>query len=753
MRSKKNNRLRRKNQSGSAVLFIVGAMVLLSAIVDATLISFNANTRFYQAFQQKDQAFYMSQGVQVLATTLVESYLMNNPSPASSDVQQYLNQQLPSLIPSPYSLSNISVTIVKSVANAIIPSGPYAGMNGPVTQLSLSLNLISPSSVFSGTFLQPLNLQMSISYISMFEFMMFYDVNLPTLSPGPDMSVNGRLHSNHDLCLGSDSGMLSVLKATVGGRLMAMSDARCTSAGVANIRIATDPTFTHFASLTSTNDNGCANCAGTGLPWQTYSLATWNQQAMDQALGVQLLKLPGAGMGLTQTKDAGNWATVANTTNLRFVIDPVLATDSTQVAAYKYSSNADIRIINGVWYIKDPANPFSWPGLPVWSDHPGSFVENGLNVGQSDIRAYWSGILPWPVSPATPRGYSYYEYDTVNQTIFSDAVGVGVISYGNLVNKGGATPFRPGQWIAGPKSTICLGNNVSCGAGGCGLIDVWGGPITCSLVPSPSFATDILNATRGGFRDGHIYSDSPGTAATQASRSVLLPVNFDVAQFQAALNNTSPGELGSYFGATGFRGQAFNGIIYISSVWPGGNNGYGTGGPSEYPFQGSIADANQIGRSDNAAVQQALPQPLCSNATGAAPAGLAGNSYDSDAGTPRFKIPDCANYTVTGAYPNVVRVINGASLSAATFPKGVSIVSNLPVYIMGDFNTSSVTTTSTSAPWVSSLIAADRLTALSNNWSDKLSRWDQNPANTHRCRPRAWSTITSWVAIATRSSE
>jgi hypothetical protein len=126
--------------------------------------------------------------------------------------------------------------------------------------------------------------------------------------------------------------------------------------------------------------------------------------------------------------------------NTRFLVEPELTNDPVNFGRNKLAHKAQIRIIDGVWYLKDPGTDNSaagdgddgpWPGIPIWSDHPGEFtttlregVEGGvpLQVGQSDIRAAldagtdprlakakWSARRRIGASP-TPRRFSYYAF-------------------------------------------------------------------------------------------------------------------------------------------------------------------------------------------------------------------------------------------------------------------------------------------------------------------------------------------------------
>lgn len=768
-----------KNQRGSALLVVAGIIVVLSVIVDAVMVNYDSNMKTLEAFSSKKQAFYMSEGVRALVTVLIEDYLMTNPSPDSAALGLHLDTQLAPLIPTPYTVSPIQVNIIKTTPSSTISSGPFKGMNGPITDLSVKFNVLAPSGLFAGNIVEPLEVRLAVGYISMFQFMAFFDTGRALLSTGPEMEMLGRLHSNGDLCVGGSSGYENFLKVTVGGRLMSNADARCGGGGgTSRTRIATNANnFVGSLDMTNAYDNGCTNCAGTGLSWESFAIARWREQAQDQAHGVQILKLPGAGAGLVQLREAGNNALVSNTDNLRFIVDPVLTTDTASVRSYKYAYNSDIRIINGVWYIKDFLNPDNWPGLPIWSDHPGSYTEtiNGtpIAVGQEDIRQRWQATRPWPASPATPVGYSYYEYNQDDFTIPETAGDQGILSYGNLIPGGGGTQ-RVAHWVTAMNgnginntSTFCdLNEALSCGGGACtgaGSLVNAQTSITCTptIVPGPSttlpFATKVLNGTRGGFRNGHIYENSPGNAEFQSARSRILPINFDMAQLQVALTNNGPGELGSYFGVAGYKGSAFNGVIYISSLWPGAWGGFGAGGPAEYPFHGAFnintTGLNAIqyprgpgrpyingnpaymvatGQADpvriHPAVQQALPQPLCSS-SGLGPGAFAGRDFDRH-GAParaRFAVPDCALYNNQAPFPNALRVINGGILNTATLPRGISVVTNLPTYIVGNFNTTSNVSAANAVPWVSSLVGGDKVIFISNNWNDTLSPWHREP--------------------------
>ena len=199
--------------------------------------------------------------------------------------------------------------------------------------------------------------------------------------------------------------------------------------------------------------------------------------------------------------------------------------------------------------------------------------------------------------------------------------------------------------------------------------------------------------------------------------------------------NTTPGELGSWFDG----GASFNGIVYITSTWPGSMNGVPDAAATLWPDQGSLSDTTQILSYSVPMAQRALPYNLCSDSlgyisgsrriplSGPPSDGIASNGFE-----PNFTVPSCDASSSVTSRPNAVRIINAATLSSTTFPGGLSVVSNLPVYVTGNLNTSSSTSSATATPWVPFMIGADAVTLLSDGWDDRNSAWDNSVAYSSR---------------------
>src|ERR1035437_3410371 len=112
------------NERGSALVIISGIILILSGLMAGALWKFDVGLQVFRSFNEQKQTFYMSEGVRNLATVLMQSFFQTNPSPTGDEVSVYLNAKLPPLIPAPYTVSPITVEILKNTPNGTISSGP-----------------------------------------------------------------------------------------------------------------------------------------------------------------------------------------------------------------------------------------------------------------------------------------------------------------------------------------------------------------------------------------------------------------------------------------------------------------------------------------------------------------------------------------------------------------------------------------------------------------------------------------------------
>jgi hypothetical protein len=519
---------------------------------------------------------------------------------------------------------------------APLPNGPFEGMNA--RQDTITLGVVAEHNATT-QFRCATEQTLTLGKIAMFQFFLFSDMAYTDWHPGPLMRTSGRMHANGNLRL---DGAVRIARVTAAG------DIGCNGAPP-NVSLACNSSTTRISNVASPTANE-ANFQNfvRNAAWATEALNTYNHNAQDRAHGVPRLQLPIVGDPEVQrgTNAAGAATPNANVVtidgvprtvaNSRLLIDPVRPNDSLEIAQQKFAHKADIRIINGVWYLRDPANPDVWPGTAIWSDHGGRHFRTAvddlkratdaeIDVGQPALEA--SSDLAW--AGRVPQRYSYYgsalgqprlarDLDTTAAaTVRPPAAQRAVVSYGALFRDASAgqhaSVYRPGfrSLESNGRIAFCSRKAAADHVGTPTIVDAMrfdvATPPSCrDGDPEPgldgvSQAAALLAATRSGFRDGwreiracgdrDKNNENPtncdgGTDPDRRDGNVL-PMNFDIFAFQEALADITPGELGSFF-----VGREFNGIVWIGAPYPGSENGYGTLGGIARPTQPPAPTAN-----------------------------------------------------------------------------------------------------------------------------------------------------------------
>lgn len=316
---------------------------------------------------------------------------------------------------------------------------------------------------------------------------------------------------------------------------------------------------------------------------------------------------------------------------------------------------ADLRIIDGNWYVRRlDQPPDDWPGELIWSDHP--CKDNGVSDDCSNVTA----------DGTTRRLYSRYERTLRGFVDGLGGGGAGVVSYGSVARRGlvvepvtylptsvcKPTPRSPP--LASRPGDLPLAPN---------LVDAYAADACDSVVAGNNgAAAAIADAARGGFFD----------AVAGAART---PINLDLAVLGAAFATRINGELGTHLclpravGDAGGCARVFNGIVYVGS----------TGGSPRAAAPSSAVSSSYPSPSPLSGLK--LPHPLC----GTLPTNT---SLDGgrDTGSGYFKSDafvgcDDADYASVDA----VRLVNAADLRAFAIT-GLTVITDLPVYVHGDFN-------------------------------------------------------------------
>jgi hypothetical protein len=376
---------------------------------------------------------------------------------------------------------------------------------------------------------------------------------------------------------------------------------------------------------------------------------------------------------------------------LRFLIEP--PEPSERASPSRLAHAAGVRIIDGEWYVPGGA----WPGRRIWSDHP---CADGQPLEECNLIVDSSSSAWRDTDPKERRLYSRYERN--GRGLVDGGAGAGVVTYGALTFAGDGTPL-PATFLSGTTCDAASALGTFRRAGDCaGLTGADAGK------GGPQAA--LLDATRGGFRD--VDRGQP-----------VMPINIDLGMLAAAMHENRRGELGIHACLPGAAGgcpdrQRFNGVLYISAS---------RGVPSSAP-DGALTFPAGDGRQ-----QKRLPWALCGTFT----SDEASFERGEDPGLftdEHFADCDDDNWAAIDA----VRLVRGADLSAFA-ETGLTIVSDLPVYVQGDFNQVGSS--------VRMAIIAERVTFLSPSWKDG----DSPPLGTHTTVPNG-SAVNARVSLLTGAS-
>jgi len=752
-------RRRPKAALGATLIGTLAITALLAAAVGVLFAAILSSSKGTGAAIQRRKTFYACDGISRGLAVLASDYFSEDDTPTDAELRVYITSRagtnLAALTPAGYATPSFNMTIERS-DSGLVPSGPFEGMSARIDTLTMNFETESTN----GQSVCRIEESLSIGKIALFQFFAFseYALDLGNCAP---TTVTGRVHANGDFCGGCGGTNGKIERITASGRILKKNNCPRYSSGSAPI---------YFMDKSTGNWKELTTDATSVASWPDYAINEFHGNVQDMSHGVPELKVPFVARPAMQAGRNSQRQPHDNSDSMRFFVDPVPFGEDSSISEERLAWKADIRIIDGVWYKNDG----TFPGTPIWSDHPGAartyavangYVPININVGQADL---------FP-GGSVPRLYSYYEYDATNQRL-CEAAGSsancandaqdhkGVISYGTLHRKS-TTPLEwvPGFWRfhlhyeSGEIELVDDGpgdarRDPYCSVKDDGDINHDDGYIAdastfnCRYQDSAANwhdtekGSNYLEGARSGFDDPRVHLGQ--NDAKHDRRGRMLPINFDVKMFTEAMQDTTPGELGSHFGG----GADFNGVVWIGSnwdgqmhptaqtLWPYNDDAEGHINLTDVAINVRSGDSGSRDLTpDGAKVQRALPQPLCSDSLGydagtatRVPYGGFNGRWDTTSGVTNisaFSIPKCnAGQT---SIPNAVRLHNAQTISKAVFPKGLSIGTNLPGYMLGDLNTSS----NVDANWVPFLFAADAITGMSNNWMDDRAPWQVGNSN------------------------
>ena len=747
--------LHRRTRGGFALVTSLLLVVIVTGSLGLLFYALESSVRVSRHQRHQLQSFYACDGLDRIVVSLLDDYVSEATGPDADGLEAWIcsagggcdSDLLPELVPEGFELTDFAVATKATGQVSPMATGPFRGLQSEQTVLEVTLDLVKPHEELP--YRCEIARQAAIGRVSGTQFFLRSE-GYTDWFPDQEVAIDARVHVNGDFCLGSRDG-LRLGRMTASGSLLHPTHDDClTDRGTPSsyAEVATGAGFESFEVWSEGTDHGCTSCGGTDADWTAWAQATWRGRVLDSAHGVVALRPDVSSVPAVQQGADALGVPLDNTETVRFAVEPLPDATDPEVLRSSLAHQAHLRIINGVWYLQDPEDPTAWPGVPIWSDHPGHLMSEGeegveafgMPIGQEDI----AQARGWKQQP--PHRYSYYRFNPANGKLHVPTPSrTYVLSYGSLTRLSDDT-WGPARWVDPGMRPKCKKGSGKV----LGLVDAWT-PAGCGEGASPT--ARHLDATRGGFRDPQVEQQ-----ADSSKLANILPMNFDVAAFLEALADDGRGELGSYFCEAGdgcFMDEPFNGVVWISATWPGSMAGVGDGHPLSWPAQGDqgpLPTAPQLVGPGHDASQQALPMPLCTSDRSYVGKLLTGGSF--------FVAPSCDDYgygdpdASGAARPNAVRIFHAADLLASDKKKGpildqdgdgraegLTIASNLPVYLLGPTNVTSDASDPDAESWTPFYVAADQVTLLSSAWDDASSPWGVDAADTFGDRQAADTTF------------
>lgn len=213
---------------------------------------------------------------------------------------------------------NFQVTAAGPENTAPLTSGFYQGLVA-ITQSFTVVASAESTTVPVGR--SEVTMTADFDIIPIFQFAIFYEEDLEIL-PGPDMLLNGRVHSNADIYIGSNSTLSVNSNVTAAGSIFNFR--KNNGAGMpGNVRIRdSSGNFRAMAGLDSTDPD-----------WAALALDRWDGNVRSGEHDVERLNL-----------------TIEDPLTPRRIIEPGRPGDSAGDQAAKMWYDAGLRIVNGVGY-------------------------------------------------------------------------------------------------------------------------------------------------------------------------------------------------------------------------------------------------------------------------------------------------------------------------------------------------------------------------------------------------------------------
>lgn len=326
----KGGKFGRKN--GQKGVIMIAAVVMLAGLMFiATTSSLNSigTSKVETTALDETRTFYAAEAAVEWGADQLRDLLMVDLDPDDSVLDS-----LPTPNMDGYEYDLYEVSRIPGVTQEIITAGDYQGLIGFVSRYNITARAQSDRSSTT------INREVQHQFIPLFQFGVFYDEDLE-INPGPEMTFEGRVHTNADLYMGAGTGINCNSYVTAGGYYYhyRKDNGHIDEPGPVNIKDQFG-TYQNVWRGSYWLDNRRAD-------WAEQSLSVWGGQVRDRAHGMSTLRLP-----LPPAADQHEIIERADSVS-----------DGPQEIESKYWYKAGWRYVDGV--LRDSANTVLAPGSRI----------------------------------------------------------------------------------------------------------------------------------------------------------------------------------------------------------------------------------------------------------------------------------------------------------------------------------------------------------------------------------------------------
>lgn len=264
-------------KNGQRGVIMIAAVVMLAGLMFiATTSSLHSigTSKVETTALDETRTFYAAEAAVEWGAEQLHDLLQVNLDPDESVLDS-----LPSPNMDGYVYDLYDVTGVPGVSQEIITAGDYQGLIGFVSRYNITARALSDRSSTT------INREIQHQFIPLFQFGVFYDEDLE-IYPGPNMTFEGRIHTNADLYMGAGTGISCNSYVTAGGQYWhyRKDTGHIDEPGAVNIK--------DQLGVYKNVWRGSYWLDNRRPDWAEQALTVWGGQVRDQAHGMSTLRLP-----------------------------------------------------------------------------------------------------------------------------------------------------------------------------------------------------------------------------------------------------------------------------------------------------------------------------------------------------------------------------------------------------------------------------------------------------------------------------